>query len=70
MEGRKKGRDTPRPIFKRNANAFSFNAIVDARLRRHEMTFLNISETVRVRASDCKKLPQGSPRLSLHFDRK
>ena len=36
-------------VFKRNANAFSLNAIVDVRLRRHrhEMTFLNISETTR-----------------------
>ena len=32
--------------FKRNAKAFSLNAIVDGR-RRHEMTFWNISETIR-----------------------
>ena len=37
-------------VFNRNANAFSPNAIVDARLRRrrHEMIFFwNISETIR-----------------------
>ena len=37
-------------LFKRNANAFSLNAIVDIRrrrLRRHEMMFGNISETTR-----------------------
>ena len=35
--------------FKRNAKAFSLNAIVDVRLRRHEMIFfLNISETIRM----------------------
>ena len=36
-------------LFKRNANAFSLNAIVDVlRRRRHEMNFfLNILETIR-----------------------
>ena len=38
-------------IYKRNANAFSLNAIVDvhSRRRRHEMILLNISETTRAR---------------------
>ena len=40
-------------VFKRNAKAFSPNAIVDVRLRRrHQMICWNISETVR--ASDVK----------------
>ena len=34
-------------MFKRNLNPFSLNAIVDIRLRRHEIFFLNISETTR-----------------------
>ena len=33
-------------FLKRNANAFSLNAIVNVRLRRHEMIF-NISKTMR-----------------------
>ena len=32
-------------VFKRNENALSLNAIVD--LRRHEITFWNISQTIR-----------------------
>ena len=43
-------------FIKRNANAFSLNAIVDVRLLRrprcHEMIFFNISKTIR--ASDFK----------------
>ena len=42
-------------VFKRNAKAFSLNAIAYVRrrrLRRHEIIFLNISETIR--ASDFK----------------
>ena len=40
-------------LFTRNTKAFSLNAVVDVRLRRHEMIFGgNISETMR--ASDFK----------------
>ena len=39
-------------VVKRNVKAFPLNAIVDVRLRRHEMILLNVSETVR--ASDFK----------------
>ena len=43
-----------RTIVKRNANAFSLNVVVDARLRRrHEMIFL-VSQKLRIRASDFK----------------
>ena len=34
-------------FFKRNANAFWLNAVVDVRHRRHEMIFWNISETTK-----------------------
>ena len=36
----------PMTILKRNASAFSLNAIVDV-LRRHEMIFFNVSETFK-----------------------
>ena len=53
-------------IFKRNAQAFSLNAIVDVcHRRRHEMILLNISESIR--ASDFEKFTTRLPAIVFTF---